>query len=161
MFIKITLSTLFITVFFAATAFAQETHTTDTPITNFVFYETQKPVPTFSISGRVLGMNLENVQGVTVLDICTAQKAVTDSRGLYTISVLKGDTLAFMIPKYSVFVRGFKSPKDNGNMIMIKLETDKLPLGHSKSDYDKAAAADSKMLKILEKDAKVEGKWNY
>ncbi len=159
MFKKITLSILLISPLFAGTVFAQQA-VADTPITNYVFYSNNNK-PTFSISGRVLGMNLENVQGVTVLDICTAEKAVTDNHGLYTIGVCKGDTLAFLIPKYSVFVRGFKSPKDNGNMIMIKLETDKLPANYSPADYRKAEAADNKLLHILEKDAKVEGKWNY
>jgi hypothetical protein len=64
-------------------------------------------------------------------------------------------------PKYSAKFVGVKSQKDQFNIILIKRQTDALPSGASGADFEKAEKEDNKLLKILDKDAKAEGKWNY
>jgi hypothetical protein len=132
----------------------------DTPIQYYIV-NTPMVYKPFPVTGRVIGVNLENVQGVAITNICSAEKAITDNNGIYHINGAKGDTLAFEILKYSRDFKGIKSPKENLNVIMIKRKADNLPSDHSKSDYRKARNEDDELYRILEKDAKLEGKWNY
>lgn len=114
----------------------------------------------FIITGRVIGVNLENVPGVIVINTCTAEKTSTDKNGIYHINVAKGDTLDFEVGKYSSDVRGIRS-NENLNIVMIKRKTDNLPPGYSKPDYNKAKNDDDELYRILQKDAKLEDKWKY
>jgi hypothetical protein len=145
--------------FQSKTAIAQAV--ADTPIEHYVFYKNPKVYVNIMISGRVIGVNLEDVQGVKVKNIRTAESASTDGHGIFKINAAKGDTLHFEVAKYSKEVRIIKNAKENLNVIMIKRKTDELPPSHSSSDYDKAKKADNELYRILEKDAKLEGKWKY
>ena len=161
---KIFLYALFIPFIFSTiTTLAQQVP--DTPITNFVpqpkAFKTTKPVKSFSLTGRVLGVNLENVQGAVVTNRRTAEKTTTDSQGIYRITAAKSDTLTFEIAKYSKSQFIIRLERDKVNIIMIKRKADDLPAGHSASDYKKAHNEDDDLYRILEKDAKLEGKWNY
>ncbi|HEY8782659.1 MAG TPA: hypothetical protein VIM16_13630 [Mucilaginibacter sp.] len=154
-------------VLLSKTVLAQEV--ADTPIVHNIGVQAPKVYKAkvlklnkpFPITGRVLGVNLENVEGVIVTNICTAEKASTDSHGIYHIEAAKGDTLAFEIPKYSGELRSIKAQKGNLNIIMIKRKAIDLLPNHSRSDYSKARKDDDELYRILEKDAKIEGKWNY
>ncbi len=146
-------------VFLAKTALCQEI--IDTPIEHDIGIHDPKVIKTFVINGRVLGVNLENVQGVTVVNSRTAEKVNTDSRGIFQVTAVKGDMLTFNISKYSKEVRVIKNVKENLDVIMIKRKADELPADHSDSDYNKAKRADDELYRILEKDAKLEDKWKY
>jgi hypothetical protein len=153
---KIALLPIFVLLFFARLVVAQEI--IDTPIVhdlNPKFYKT------FSLNGRVIGMNLENVSGASVTNKRTAESVNTDGNGLYKITAAKGDTLFFAIAKYAKEMRPVKNSKENLNVILMKRKANNLPAKHSRSDYDKAKAEDDELYRILEKDAKLEGKWNY
>jgi|SRR6185437_4424820 len=145
--------------FQSKTAMAQAV--ADTPIEHYVFYKDPKVYVNILITGRVIGVNLEDVQGVNIKNIRTGQSASSDSHGIFKINAAKRDTLHFEVAKYSKEVRIIKNPKENLNVIMIKRKTDELPADRSSSDYDKAKKADNELYRILEKDAKLEGKWNY
>ena len=132
----------------------------DTAIEHFVVYRTVVYKP-FPVSGRVIGVNLESVKGGQVINICSADTGRTDDNGFFHLSAAAGDTLAFVSPKYSATVVGVRSQKDKFNIILIKRQTAALHAGYSGSDYNKAAKEDNNLLKILDKDAKAEGKWNY
>jgi len=119
-----------------------------------------KVYPPFILTGRVLGVNLENVQGVSIINICTGEKTSTDKNGIFHINAAKFDALGFEVPKYSRDIRDIKS-NENLNVIMIKRKADGLPPGHSGSDYDKAKKEDDELYRVLEKDAKLEDKWKY
>ncbi|WP_295671829.1 hypothetical protein [uncultured Mucilaginibacter sp.] len=161
---KIALFSFFILLLFSRSVLAQEI--IDTPIEHYIVYQDPKVIkvkinPPFAITGRVIGMNLENVQDVAVTNICTAETAKTDNNGIYRIHAAKGDTLAFVISKYSTELRGVKPSKENLNIILIKRKADafvnKIPI----HDYNKAVSDDNDIYHILEKDAKLEGKWVY
>jgi len=156
---KLLLLSLFFLLFLSEKGLGQET--IDTPIEHYIVYKQPKDYVTFSVSGRIIGMNLENVQGVIVTNKRTATKTNSDSRGVYQVSAAKGDTLTFEVAKYSREQYIVKSPKENGNIIMIKRKTDNLSPGSLQSDYDKAHRDDEELMRILQKDAKLEGKWNY
>jgi hypothetical protein len=161
---KISLLSFFFLLILAKQGFAQEI--IDTPITNLILPpkipKPVKPKVYVMITGRVLGVNLENVQGVIVTNICTDEKVSTDNHGIYHINVAKGDSVGFAVAKYSSVLKGIKSDKaETLNVIMIKRKADNLPPGHSRDDYNKAKTEDDDLYRILEKDAKVEGKWNY
>jgi len=132
----------------------------DTAIEHLVVYRTVVYKP-FPVSGRVIGVNLESVKGGQVINICSADTGRTDDNGFFHLSAAAGDTLAFVSPKYSATVVGVRSQKDKFNVILIKRKTASLPPGYAESDYNKAAKEDNNLLKILDKDAKAEGKWNY
>jgi len=143
-------------LFLSKTAVCQAV--TDTPIVHNLdptFYKTSL------LTGRVIGVNLENVQGVSITNIRTSEKASTDSRGIYQVNAAKGDTLAFYIAKYSKDTLIVGSIKENLNLIMIKRKVDELPANHSESDFNRARRADNELYRVLEKDAKLEGKWKY
>jgi hypothetical protein len=148
-------------VFFAKTAFCQET--TDTPITHFVPQpgpnKIIKPENIASLTGRVIGVNLENVAGVAITNSRTAEKTTTDSQGIFKAKVAKDDTLTFEVGKYSRTQVIVRSLKDKLNIVMIKKKTDGLK--PDEEGYNKARKDDEELLRILEKDAKLEGKWNY
>jgi hypothetical protein len=143
-------------IFFSKTVLAQEV--ADTPAEHSIF--AKKVYKPFILTGRVLGVNLENVHGVVITNICTAETATTDGNGIYHIGASRGDTLNFEISKYSKEVRSIKS-NENLNIIMIKRKTGNLPPGYSRSDYNKAKKEDDELYRILEKDAKLEDKWKY
>jgi hypothetical protein len=130
----------------------------DTPIVHDL---TPRIYKMFLIQGRVIGVNLEDVNGAAITNKRTAEKIMTNSHGIYELNAAKGDTLIFEIAKYSKDSRIIKNPKERLNVILIKRKTDELPANHSSSDYNKAGRADEELLRILEKDAKLEGKWNY
>jgi hypothetical protein len=113
------------------------------------------------IKGRVIGMNLESLEGVIITNKWTAEKTKTDSHGIYQLSVSTGDTITFECLRHSKEIRIIKHPKPVLNVILIKRKADELPLNSSPSDLKKAERADEEFYSILEKDAKLEGKWNY
>jgi hypothetical protein len=151
------LSTAFF--FYSKTTVAQDI--IDTPITHYVFDKKAKTYAPFLINGRVLGMNLEDVIGATVTNKRTAEKAITADHGTYQINAAKGDTLVFSLAKYSLELQPVRSTADRLNIILIKRKADNLPAGHSKSDYNKAHREDEELIRILEKDARIEGRWKY
>jgi hypothetical protein len=136
--------------------------TPDTAIEYFVVYRSPADYKPFPVTGRVIGIdNLEIVKGATVINICTGETTRTDDNGIYKASGAKDDTLAFVIPKYSASLVCVKSPKEKINVILFKRKVDSLRPGYSQHDYNKALRDDEELLKILEKDAKQEGKWKY
>ncbi|MDR3694436.1 hypothetical protein [Mucilaginibacter sp.] len=146
----------FILLFLSRAALAQEI--IDTPIVHDL---TPKVYKTFTVKGRVLGMNLEFVQGVTVTNKRTSENVTTDVNGIFRITATTGDTLFFNISKYSNDTLKFRSPKENLNLVMIKRKVDSLPPGCSAGEYNRAKREDNELYRILEKDAKLEGKWKY
>ena len=152
---------------FSSRVFCQER--VDTPITNFVPQPPPdqkpgkpkiiKPPVIVNLSGRVIGVNLENVSSATVTNGRSDEKTVTNSQGIFQITVEKGDTLIVELGKYSKSVFVVRSLKENINIVMIKRKTDGLTPGAP--GYGKANREDEELLRILEKDAKLEGKWNY
>ena len=150
---------LFIVGFLSKTAQAQDI--TDTPIRHFILYNRPAEYKPFPITGRVIGTNLESIKGAEVINICTGETTKADDNGIFHFQAGKGDTLAFAGSKYSATIIGVKSPKEKFNIILIKRKANTLPPGHSGSDYEKAKKEDEGLYKILDKDAKEEGKWNY
>jgi len=149
----------FVFTFLAKIACCQETP--DTAITFFVKYRTPVIYKPFPVSGRVIGTNLESIKSAEIVNICTGETTKADDNGIYHFQAAKGDTLAFLGGRYSPTVVGVRSPKDKFNVILIKRKAWNLPSGHSNSDYEKAKKEDEELYKILDKDAKEEGKWNY
>jgi hypothetical protein len=135
--------------------------TTDTVIEHFVVYNDHVVYKPFAITGRVIGANLESIKGAEVVNICSGKTTRADDNGIFHFEAAKGDSLAFAGSKYSATVVGVRSAKDKFNIILIKRKTGGLPHEHSRSDYDKAKKDDDELYKILDKDAKEEGKWNY
>jgi len=157
--------TFLLPLFLSKPAVAQEI--IDTPIEHYIVEpkipapKIYKPKVYILITGRILGVNLEDVKGAIITNLCTAQKANTDSHGVYHILAAKGDSLGFEFPKYSKNIEAVKTPNDPLNIVMIKRTADNLPAGHSSSDLKKAKSADDELYRILEKDAKLEEKWKY
>ncbi|HEY2581666.1 MAG TPA: hypothetical protein VGI43_07665 [Mucilaginibacter sp.] len=148
------LPALFTFIFFSSqTSFAQ---IIDTPIEHYVF---KKDFYLVLLKGRVIGMSLENLNGVTVSNIRTAEKATTNSLGFFQLTVAKGDTITFELPGHSKELRIIKHTEENLNVILIKRKAD--TLSPDSEEYKKATKADKELYRILEKDAKLEGKWNY
>jgi hypothetical protein len=135
----------------------------DTPIEHDIGIHDPKPKVFNSVllTGRVIGVNLENVPGVSVKNIRTSEKVSTDSRGIYQVNAIKSDTLVFYIAKYSKDTMIVKSLKDNLNLIMFKRKVDELPADYSSSDFNKAKREDNELYRVLEKDARLEEKWKY
>lgn len=148
----------FILLISLKTAFGQ---IIDTPIEHYVVYNEPKVNPAFRVTGRVLGVNLEDVIGADVINMCSANKTKTDSHGTFRIDAAIGDTLVIATSKYSLWPRYIKSDKENVDIILIKRKVDLLPPGYSRSDYNKARKEDEQLLHVLEKDAKLEAKWKY
>jgi hypothetical protein len=130
----------------------------DTPIEHIEVYKTigYKPSP---ISGRAIGANLEVLKEARVINMCSAQATKTDDNGFFHLDAAIGDTIAFVSPKYPVRQVSVKSVKDKLNVVVFKEQSASLTPGTP--DFIKAEKEDSKLLKILEKDAREEGKWNY
>jgi hypothetical protein len=116
---------------------------------------------TFTVNGRVLGFNLEFLQGVIVTNSRTKEKTITDSRGFFRLTGARDDNFIFEVAGHSKEIRVVKSAKDKLNVIMIKRKVDELPPNASQATIDEATAADDKFYRILEKDAKLEEKWKY
>jgi hypothetical protein len=153
MFLLIALS------FVSGTVLAQAV--ADTPIMHFVEYNKRVENFPFAITGRVIGANLESIKQAEVINICTGETTKADDNGIYHFQAAKGDTLAFVSPKYSATILGIKVSKDKFNIILIKRKADNLPTGYSERDYEKAQREDEAFYKILDKDAKEEGRWKY
>jgi hypothetical protein len=152
--------TFLLLLFLSKAAAAQEI--IDTPIEHFIVEpKIYKPKVYILVTGRILGVNLEDLKGAVITNLCTAEKASTDSHGVYHILAAKGDSLGFEFPKYSKNTEAVKAPNDPMNIIMIKRTADNLPAVHSSSDLRKAKSADDELYRILEKDAKLEEKWKY
>jgi hypothetical protein len=144
-------------ILLSKTAFCQAI--IDTPITNFV-----KQPQTYlvsSIKGRVVGLNVEMLQGVIITNKRTGDKTNSDNNGIYQLNVAKGDTIIFEFLNHSKEMRVIKHLQENLNVVMIKKKADEMPPNASPSDLRKAEKADDELYRILEKDAKLEGKWNY
>jgi len=155
---KILVSLSFILlILLSKTAFCQVI--IDTPITNFVKQPNLYVI--VPIRGRVIGLNLEVLHGVIITNKRTGDKSSSDNNGIYQLSVAKGDTLIFEFLNHSKETRIIKHPQENLNVVMIKRTADQLPPNASPSDLRKAEKADDELYRILEKDAKLEGKWNY
>ncbi|HEY4325219.1 MAG TPA: hypothetical protein VGN20_14575 [Mucilaginibacter sp.] len=160
--IKSSIRTLFLSVFFIFTFFSSKTtfaQIIDTPIEHYVFAKDPKPFIIKVVKGRVIGMSLENLNGVTVSNTRTAEKVITNNLGFYQLNVAKYDTITFESPGHSKELRVIKRTNENLNVILIKRKTDTLSPGSE--EYKKAGKADNELYRILEKDAKLEGKWNY
>jgi hypothetical protein len=153
---KIALLSFFIFSFLSRSALAQEI--IDTPIVHDL---TPIVYKTYPVKGRVIGMNLEFVQGVTVTNKRTSENVSTDVNGIFRITAATGDTLVFNISKYSNDTLRVRSQKENLNLVMIKRKTDSLPPGYSTGEYNKAKREDNELYRILNKDAKTEEKWKY
>ena len=157
---------LLICLFLSRPAIAQEIP--DTPIEhnigiddpNLYKPKVHKVFPPFKLTGRIIGIKLESVQGVVITDICSGETATTDEHGIYHIAVAKGDSVAFVVKKYSNDFRLIKS-SDNLNFVMIKRKTDGLSAKQNITEYTQAKKQDDELYRILEKDAKEEGKWKY
>jgi hypothetical protein len=147
------LSTLFISILFLPKI--SNAQIIDTPIEHYVFAKDLEKV----IKGRVIGMSLENIGNATVSNIRTKEKATTNSQGFYELKAAKEDTIVFEHVGHSKELRVIKHTEDKLNVILIKRKTD--TLDPDSGDYKKAAKADNELYRILEKDAKLEGKWNY
>jgi hypothetical protein len=132
----------------------------DTAIENFVVYRTDVYKP-FPVSGRVIGANLEIIKSGQVINICSGEATRTDENGMFHANGALKDTLVFVSPKYSARFICIKSAKERYNVILIKSNQNQLPADATESDHNKAARQDENLLKILDKDAKLEGKWNY
>lgn len=115
---------------------------------------------TETIRGRVLGQNLEELQGVKIINMCNADTAFTNKRGFYKILVAKGDSLFFLSEHYSQDKRAIKRIKDNVNIILIKRKANGIA-DHNSSDYKKAVKEDASLYEILDKGAERNGQWNY
>jgi hypothetical protein len=113
------------------------------------------------IKGRVIGLNLEVLQGVIIANKRTNDKTNSDNNGIYHLNVAKGDTITFELAPRSQEIRVIKHTQDALNVILIKRTADQLPVNTSPTDLKKAKKADEELYRILEKDAKLEGKWNY
>ena len=149
-----------LSLFASKTASCQEI--IDTPITNLILPPKTPPIiKTFPVNGRVLGLNLEVLQGVVITNRRTKEKTSTDSRGIFQLTAAKGDTIVFEFANHSEEERVAKNGKDHMNVIMIKRKVDSMPPGSGPGEIRKAARADDELYSILEKDAKLEDKWKY
>jgi hypothetical protein len=160
-FFLATRKTLFLLLFLFSPGFLMAQETPDTAIEHFVVYRNNITAYTFPVTGRIVGTNLENVKA-QVINTCSGQSSLTDNNGIYHIEVAAGDTLGFVSQKYTPNWLAVKpQKKGNINVILIRRKTEVLAPGYSGSDYKKAVKEDDELLRVLEKDAKAEGKWNY
>jgi hypothetical protein len=153
-------------IFFLVLAMALITRTAtaqviDTPIVYFQHDPKVVVKDTFLIKGRVIGFNLEDIGAASVTNMCTGEGTTTNKRGMYQIRAVKNDTVVFQFARHSLEYREAKRSKENLNIILIRRKTEELPVGYSRSDYNKARKADEEFYRILEKDAKLEGRWIY
>jgi hypothetical protein len=128
----------------------------DTPIEHYVFAHDEKM---FLLKGRVIGLNLENLNGAIISNIRTDEKATTNTKGFYQLNAAKSDTISFEFANHSKEIRTIKYPDEKLNVILILRQAD--GINSSSTAYRKAIKADNELYRILEKDAKLEGKWNY
>jgi hypothetical protein len=116
---------------------------------------------TATIKGRVIGQAMEELEGVTIVNVCHTEMATSNSRGFFQIKAAKGDTLIFISSKYSQGKSFVKHLTDNVNVVMITRKTAALPIGFTDDDFRKAAREDEKLYDILEKGAERNGTWIY
>lgn len=114
-----------------------------------------------TVKGRIIGQAMEELEGVSIVNMCNAETAITNKRGFYQIRAAKGDTLFFSCNKYSRDSRPIKRLTDNVNVIMINRKTAALPDNFTTGEYKTAAREDDKLYDILEKGAERNGVWNY
>ncbi len=114
-----------------------------------------------TIKGRIIGQAMEELEGVTVVNVCHTEMATSNNRGFFQIKAAKGDTLIFISTKYSTGKSFVKRLSDNVNVVMITRKAAALPIGFTESDYKKAAREDEKLYDILEKGAERNGTWIY
>ena len=117
-----------------------------------------------TVKGRIIGQKFEELEGVTILNIRSAEKAVSNTRGFFRINATRGDTLVFTFTKYSKGSRIIRKVSENVNVIMIDRKAPELPPNYTVaeySDYLPLHEEDEKLYKILEKGAVRAGLWNY
>jgi hypothetical protein len=117
-----------------------------------------------TVKGRTVGQNLEELEGVTILNIRSSEKTLSDKRGIFRINATKGDTLIFTFTRYSRDSRIIRKLSENVNVIMINRKTLELPPNYTVSEYKNYLPLheeDEKLYKILEKGAVRAGLWNY
>jgi hypothetical protein len=127
----------------------------------FLFTFTASAQTSATIKGRVIGQNMEELEGVNIINLCNAESATTNNRGFFRINAVKGDSLLFTCKKYSKDQRAVKRLTDNVNVVMITRKTASLPENFTNDEYKTAARADDKLYNILDKGAEREGIWNY
>ena len=149
--------TFILLAFLSKTAYCQQAADASNT-NNLALQSTYVIVP---IRGRVIGINLDILQGVVITDKRTGDKTNSDNNGIYRLNVAKGDTVTFDLAPRSQETRVIKRTQDALNVILIKRAANQLPANSSPTDIKKAKKADDELYRILEKDAKLEGKWNY
>jgi hypothetical protein len=114
--------------------------------------------------GRILGQNMEVLEGVTIYNKNTSEKVNSDKQGIFSISTKKGDTLIFTFSKYSKDVRVIRKPSENVNMILIDRKARDLPPDYTGSERylnEKAHDEDERVYRIINRGAEREGLWKY
>src|SRR5580693_3175660 len=120
--ILVSLSLILLTLL-SKTAHCQ--HVTDT--SNAIGVASHSIYVIVPIRGRVIGLNLQILQGVTITDKRTGDKTNSDSNGIYQLNVAKGDTLTFELAPRSQEIRVIKRTQDPLNVILKKRTADQLP----------------------------------
>ena len=126
----------------------------------FISIKSANAQSTVTIHGRILGQNLEELQGVKVINLCTADTGSSNKRGFYTINASKGDSIAFMSKNYSPGIHAVKRMSENINIILFHRKAPGIPDMQS-SEYKSALKEDYRIYEILEKGAARNGQWNY
>ncbi len=114
--------------------------------------------------GRILGQNMEVLEGVSIANKNTGEKASSDKQGFFYINTKKGDTLIFTFSKYSKDVRVIRKPSENVNMILMDRKARDLPPDYTGSEYnayEKARDEDERVYRIINKGVEREGFWKY
>ncbi|MGZ3765714.1 MAG: hypothetical protein ACXVB0_01380 [Mucilaginibacter sp.] len=125
------------------------------------FANTTSAQTTATTKGRILGQNMEELEGVTIINMCNAETVTSNKRGFFQIKATKGDTLVFTFAKYSGCKRAIKHPADHVNVILINKKTAALSHDFTAGEYERASHEDEKLYKILDKGAEQSGLWNY
>jgi hypothetical protein len=120
----------------------------------------QTPV-TATLKGRVIGQNLEELEGVNISNKRDSTKATSDHRGFFTLKVAANDTLIFTSNKYSSAMYIIKRLTSNINVIMITSKADVLAPDFTTGQFEKAFKEDERIKRILDKGAERNGLWNY
>jgi hypothetical protein len=90
------------------------------------------------IRGRVIGINLEILHGVTITNKRTGDKTNSDNNGIYQLSVIEYDTITFELAPRSQESRVIKHKQGALNVILIKRTPDQLPVNSSSTDFKKS-----------------------
>ena len=114
--------------------------------------------------GRVLGQNMEVLEGVTITNKNTSDKANSDKQGFFRINTKKGDTLIFTFTKYSKDMREIRKSSENVNIILIDRKAKDLPPDYTRSElhtYKREHNEDERIYEIINKGVEREGLWKY